>query len=84
LLQFPRLPQVIIVQGRQLQIVDGTSCSAPIFGAILGLANAQLLRSGLPVSGAPWKKPLLGAARASTASARHGRSSTDRSTGAGF
>ena len=46
----PPLVQYIIIQLGALGLVDGTSASAPVFAAIIGLANSARLAVGLSVS----------------------------------
>ncbi|KAJ7140829.1 family S53 protease [Mycena epipterygia] len=47
---------VQIIQEGQAKLVEGTSCSSPIFAAIIALLNAELLNAGKPVLGFlnPW------------------------------
>ncbi|KAJ7107249.1 subtilisin-like protein [Mycena crocata] len=47
---------VWIVQDAQTGLVDGTSCSSPIFASVIGLLNDELLNAGKPVLGYlnPW------------------------------
>ncbi|KAJ7684370.1 subtilisin-like protein [Mycena polygramma] len=47
---------VLIVQDASSGLVDGTSCSSPIFASVIGLLNDELLSSGKPVLGYlnPW------------------------------
>ncbi|KAJ7611774.1 family S53 protease [Roridomyces roridus] len=47
---------VWIVQGGSTGLVDGTSCSSPIFASVIGLLNSELLNAGKPVLGYlnPW------------------------------
>jgi tripeptidyl-peptidase-1 len=47
---------VLIVQDASSGLVDGTSCSSPIFSSVIGLLNDQLLNAGKPVLGFlnPW------------------------------
>ncbi|KAJ7502624.1 hypothetical protein B0H11DRAFT_1712608, partial [Mycena galericulata] len=40
----------IIYQG-QTKLVSGTSCSSPIFAAIIALLNAELVQAGKPILG---------------------------------
>ncbi|KAF7294544.1 Subtilisin-like protein [Mycena indigotica] len=47
---------VWIVQDASTGLVDGTSCSSPIFASVIGLINDRLLAAGKPVLGFlnPW------------------------------
>ncbi|KAJ7891371.1 subtilisin-like protein [Mycena olivaceomarginata] len=47
---------VWIVQDASTGLVDGTSCSSPIFASVIGLLNDELLNAGKPVLGFlnPW------------------------------
>ncbi|KAJ6630312.1 family S53 protease [Mycena sp. CBHHK59/15] len=47
---------VLIVQDGSTGLVDGTSCSSPIFASVIGLLNDELLNAGKPVLGFlnPW------------------------------
>ncbi|KAJ7184560.1 subtilisin-like protein [Mycena filopes] len=47
---------VLIVQDASTGLVDGTSCSSPIFASVIGLLNSELLAAGKPVLGYlnPW------------------------------
>ncbi|KAJ7932719.1 subtilisin-like protein [Mycena leptocephala] len=47
---------VWIVQDASTGLVDGTSCSSPIFASVIGLLNDELLNAGKPVLGYlnPW------------------------------
>ncbi|KAJ6567134.1 subtilisin-like protein [Mycena capillaripes] len=47
---------VWIVQDASTGLVDGTSCSSPIFASVIGLLNNELLNAGKPVLGYlnPW------------------------------
>ncbi|CAK5270753.1 unnamed protein product [Mycena citricolor] len=47
---------VSIVQSGSTGLVDGTSCSSPIFASVIGLINDRLLAAGKPVLGFlnPW------------------------------
>ncbi|KAJ6606105.1 subtilisin-like protein [Mycena vulgaris] len=47
---------VWIVQDASTGLVDGTSCSSPIFASVIGLLNSELLKAGKPVLGYlnPW------------------------------
>lgn len=47
---------VWIVQDASTGLVDGTSCSSPIFASVIGLLNSELLSAGKPVLGYlnPW------------------------------
>ena len=60
---------LIIDVNNELLIVDGTSCSAPIFAAVIALANAARLAAGLPVLG--FMNPALYAIAVSTPGAFH-------------
>lgn len=42
---------VVIFQQGSDEPVDGTSCSAPMWGGVLGMANAARLAAGKPVLG---------------------------------
>lgn len=49
---------VEIVSGGRAELVDGTSCSSPIFSSIVSLINDRLIAAGKPVLG--FLNPLYG------------------------
>jgi tripeptidyl-peptidase-1 len=67
---------IIWVQGSGTQ-VDGTSCSAPVWGAVIGLVNAARLAAGKPVVG--FANPAIYQLAASTPAAWHDVTKGDNS-----